>query len=200
MSDDQGHTTNAFPSSPTVLVAIWLFAYTIISGVALYSAFANGFIVKYDELPEINSPFFYKESFIAIYAAGIGSVITTLLGFLDHASIRKDFDTAFVPWYFIRPVIGIALGLVFYFVLRGGFLVLDAGTGIGDTEPFSPWAIAAISALVGMFSKNAVEKLRELFNTLFQTKAEMSDNLYKSLPEHLQDAIKPYLGDGKENK
>ena len=200
MNNDQAQTPRAFPSSPTVLVGIWLFAYAIVSGIALYSAFGDGFLVKYAKLPELESSYFYRESFIAIYAAGIGSVITTLLGFLDHASIKKDFDTAFVPWYFIRPLLGMALGLVFYFVLRGGFLVLETGTGIGDSKPFSLWAIAAISSLVGMFSKNAVEKLRELFNTLFQTKAEMSDDLYKSLPEDLQIAIKPYLSEGKENK
>ena len=51
-------------------------------------------------------------------------MITTILGYLEHASYRKNFSRAFVPWYIGRPIMGMLLGLVFYFVIKGGLWAL----------------------------------------------------------------------------
>ena len=59
---------------------------------------------------------------------------------------------------------GVAMAMLFYFVLRGG--LLSAGTSAGDISLFG---IAAVSGLVGLFSRQAGDKLEELFNTLFRT-------------------------------
>ncbi len=53
--------------------------------------------------------------------------------------------------------------------------------------------MAAVGSLVGLFSKNAVEKLRELFNTLFQTEDALSTELLSRLPPDLKKAVGPYL-------
>ena len=189
-----------FPSVSTVIVGLWVLLFTILCGIALYLSFGSGFILKYKYITHIGTPWFFKESFIAIYAAGIGSSITTFLGYLDHASIKKDFDRAYIPWYFVRPVIGMTLGLIFYFILRGGLFVMELGTDESSMQPFNLWSIAAVSALVGLFSKNAVEKLRELFNTLFQTQDEMNADILDSLPDDLKKQVQPYLTTKKKAK
>lgn len=53
------------------------------------------------------------------------------------------------------------MALVFYFVIRGGFLTPQVAA-----EETSPYGFAALAGLVGMFSDPAMEKLREVFGTL----------------------------------
>jgi hypothetical protein len=64
------------------------------------------------------------------------------------------------------------LGLLFYFVVRAGLLSADAGS-------VSPYGIVAFGALAGWFSKQATNKLAEVFETLFRTEkaAELKDRL-----------------------
>jgi hypothetical protein len=67
-------------------------------------------------------------------------------------------------WYLLRLSIGLALALVFYFAIRGGLLSVS-----GEAEQINPYGIAAIAGLVGLFSKQATDKLRETFDTIFAT-------------------------------
>lgn len=57
-----------------------------------------------------------------------------------------------------------SLALVFYFVIRGGFL-----STTGGAQDINPYGIAALAGLVGMFSKQATDKLSEVFGTLFRS-------------------------------
>ena len=59
-----------------------------------------------------------------------------------------------------------ALAVVVYLVLRGGFL-----TGVSSSN-LNPYGFVAMAALVGLFSKQATNKLDELFSTMFRTDAE----------------------------
>lgn len=63
-----------------------------------------------------------------------------------------------------------SLALVFYFVIRGGFL-----TTSGGAKDINPYGIAALAGLVGMFSKQATDKLSEVFGTLFRAAAGEGD-------------------------
>lgn len=67
-------------------------------------------------------------------------------------------------WYLLRLSIGLALALIFYFAIRGGLLSVT-----GEAEQINPYGIAAIAGLVGLFSKQATDKLRETFDTVFAT-------------------------------
>lgn len=101
---------------------------------------------------------------ICMLSAAIGSSITTVMGYLKHASDQKDFDPAYSAWYIGRPVTGALLGLLFYFILRGGFIAL----GTNSSTQFDDFALAGAGGLVGLFSKNALEKLREIFDVIFR--------------------------------
>jgi hypothetical protein len=56
------------------------------------------------------------------------------------------------------------LALVFYFAIRGGFL-----STTGGAKDINPYGIAALAGMVGMFSKQATDKLSEVFSTLFRS-------------------------------
>ena len=105
---------------------------------------------------------------IAILMGVIGSMIHALTSFADYAGNRR-LAKSWIPWYVVRPVIGSGLALFFYVVFRGGLLT---GSSTSDINPFG---IAAIGGLAGMFSKQATDKLSEVFSTMFKTTTGVGD-------------------------
>jgi hypothetical protein len=58
-----------------------------------------------------------------------------------------------------------------------------------------------VGALVGLFSKEAIEKLRELFNTLFSTKKSVEQSILDRLPLDLKQQVLSYMSStGHEKK
>ena len=114
--------------------------------------------------------------FITVVAAGaIGSLVHCLTSFADYVgnrTLRRSW-----LWYLVlRTPIGIALALLFYVVLRGGLIAptLSSAAPNGDSKShawtlLNPYGLAAIAAMAGMFSKQATDKLSEVFDTLFKT-------------------------------
>ncbi len=99
--------------------------------------------------------------FITVIVAGaLGSLIHVLTSFADYVGNRQ-LGKNWIWWLVLRTPIGIALAVMLYLVLRGG---LASQTTITTNTPY---AAAAISALAGMFSKQATDKLKEIFETLF---------------------------------
>jgi hypothetical protein len=100
---------------------------------------------------------------LVIVAGVLGSFVHGATSLADYLG-NDCFNRKWTWFYLLRPVIGMALALVFYFVIRGGFLT----TNVGATD-INPYGIAALAGLVGMFSKQATDKLSEVFSTLFKS-------------------------------
>jgi hypothetical protein len=100
---------------------------------------------------------------IVAVVGALGSYIHLATSFADFMGNRQ-FVSSWMWWYLVRPFIGTALALVLYFAVRGGLITGNAGA-----ENLSPYGIAAIAGLAGMFSKQAADKLREVFEDLFKT-------------------------------
>ncbi len=98
---------------------------------------------------------------LVIVTSALGSYVHTVSSFAIYAGNRR-LDPSWLVWYFLRPAISAALALIFYFALRAG---LFSGT-IAD-QTVNPFGVAAISGMVGMFSKQATEKLSRIFDTIF---------------------------------
>lgn len=62
-------------------------------------------------------------------SGALGAFIQIAGSFTFHFG-RRDFDKAWISWYFIRPFIGAALALGFYFLLRGGLINVNADARI----------------------------------------------------------------------
>ncbi|MGH1540165.1 MAG: hypothetical protein ACRBHB_07065 [Arenicella sp.] len=163
----------SFPSPATKTVALWLIIITVVS---LLGVFFGLWLHGKPPIAFQEFRFFASstsielvEAYIAMMAAAVGSCVTTILAYIRHASNKRDFRVSYVPWYLARPAMGVLLGLIFYFVIKGGLIVLvEPGEGGAKIESLNPWGVAGLGSLVGMFSKQAVEKLREVFNTMFQ--------------------------------
>ncbi len=110
---------------------------------------------------------------LVIVAGILGSFIHGATSLADYIG-NDAFNRRWTWFYLLRPVIGMALALVFYFVIRGGFLT----TNVGATD-INPYGIAALAGLVGMFSKQATDKLSEVFSTLFKSGSGEGDEKRK---------------------
>jgi len=102
---------------------------------------------------------------IVMLCGFLGSLIYSLRSFFWYAG-NRNLVVSWLALYALVPVVGAMLAVVFYVVLRGG--LFSSATTISDTSPFG---FAAVAALVGMFTNQAAEKLRTVFETLM-TKAE----------------------------
>ena len=98
---------------------------------------------------------------LVVLSSALGSYVHSAVSFTDYVGNRL-LARSWIWWYLLRVMVGASLALLFYFVIRGGFL--SAGTNSSDINPYG---IAAISGLVGLFSKQATDKLSEVFDTAF---------------------------------
>jgi hypothetical protein len=118
---------------------------------------------------------------LVIITGGLGSFIHAATSFVDYVGNRK-FIRSWILWYLLRPLIGSVLALVLYVAMRGGLLSATAGS-----SDVSPFGVTAVAFLAGMFSKQATDKLSELFSTLFKTSdagdAARSDKLDSTAPK-----------------
>ena len=79
---------------------------------------------------------------------------------------KKKFKAEWTPWYLTRPFTGAILALLFYLLLRGGFLQ-QANVNTGGF-----YGIIGLAGLFGLFSKQALDKLSDIFNVVFASEKD----------------------------
>ncbi len=112
---------------------------------------------------------------IAAVMGLLGSLIYCITSFTSYIGSNR-FVARWTLWYLLRPIIGIPLAIILYLALRGGVLTWGS-----DVESINQYGIAAICGLVGMFSRQTIDKLREVFENLFSlnNEDERADKLKK---------------------
>lgn len=106
---------------------------------------------------------------IILLAGALGGLLHSLRSLVWYVGNRK-FYKSWIPTYLLQPLIGALISTVFYLVIRGGFF--SAESRPSDT---SPYGFAAVGALVGMFSVQAILKLKAVFETLLMPAAHGKD-------------------------
>jgi len=111
--------------------------------------------------------------FLVVVASAIGSFIAVATSFTTYLGNERLY-TRWIWWYILRLPVGIALAVLFYLAVRGGFFTSTASEA--DVNPFG---VAALGGLVGMFSKQAADKLQDVFAQLFNSSrdSERGDKL-----------------------
>ena len=103
---------------------------------------------------------------LVVIVGALGSFIHSATSFADYVGNRKFVDS-WMWWYLLRPFVGSALALALYFVVRAGLLGLRGGDA-SPTESLSSYGVATLAAMSGLFSKQATDKLEEVFTTFFR--------------------------------
>lgn len=93
-------------------------------------------------------------------AGALGSLVHALRSLYWYVGNRA-LVWSWLAKYILLPFIGSTLAFVFYFVLRAGLFSPQA-----TVEEASPFGFAALAGLIGMFSDQAAEKLKEVAATL----------------------------------
>ncbi len=96
---------------------------------------------------------------VALYAGMLGGFLhasASLSVYMAH----RSFSGSWLIWYLLRPWQGAVVGWAMYVITRAGLI---SGSD-GDINPFG---VAALGLLGGWFSKDAMEKMKEVFQTLF---------------------------------
>jgi len=88
-----------------------------------------------------------------------------LRSFVWYVGNRK-LERSWIPSYLLRPFIGAVIGVVFYLVIRGGFYSPENTSGQSN-----PFIFIALACITGMFSEQAISKLKEVAEALL-TKPE----------------------------
>lgn len=138
------------------------------------------------------APWLNREQWMILLAAsagGVGAFLHAAHSFITYVGNRRLRGAWF--WFYVyRPPIGASLGIVFYFVVRAGFMSGSAGE-------MSPYGVVALGVLAGWFSKQATNKLAEVFDTLFRTaqQNEDRDQLTEQPREFKLESVQAEWGD-----
>jgi hypothetical protein len=107
---------------------------------------------------------------IVMFAGALGGLVHTLRSFYWYAGCRR-LVLSWTGFYITQPILGATLATVFYLVVRGGFF--SPQSEISDTSPFG---FAALAALIGMFTEQASEKLKQIAENLFAIAPKGADH------------------------
>lgn len=172
-------TTNRLGTPPLALgVGLYLLAAIGLLGTLLFSAFPSP--DEIDRIARVNedgTPVPFPESIdlllLIVVVGALGATLHALTSLVEFVG-NDQFEPSWTMWYVVRPIVGSLLSVLFYFVSRG-----VSGVIAGADEFYT---IVAVAGLVGMFSKQALYKLSELFDVLFKN----------SLEEKLDDKLVPH--------
>jgi hypothetical protein len=106
---------------------------------------------------------------VAGLAGALGGLLHSLRSIARYVGERQ-LRWSWVLFYACLPFVAAILALLFYFLLRGGLISAQ-----GTSKDISPYGIAAVSSLVGLFSDEAVEMLKKVFSNIFAKVPQGSD-------------------------
>jgi hypothetical protein len=139
--------------------------------------------------------------FTVMMAGAVGSLTHTLTSFGDYVG-NRELSTNWIWFLVLRIPVGITLAILFYFIIRGGLLIPTVQVQQQQSDPHvatlqvNPYSIAAFSALAGMFSKQATDKLTAVFDAAFALKKPVDRQTALGSSQPLQ-TIPPQLTKGK---
>ena len=106
---------------------------------------------------------------IVALAGGLGGLIHSGRSLYEYTGSRT-LRRSWLLMYLSLPFIGSALAVVFYVILRGGLIT-------GSSVQANFFGFAAVAALVGLFSPEAMEKLKQVFSTILAPAQQGRDRL-----------------------
>jgi hypothetical protein len=102
--------------------------------------------------------------FIVVALAGaLGGLVYALRSLTWYAG-NRNLKYSWMMTYYLQPIVGAGLATITYVVLRGGLVV---ATTQASPDVVNPFGFAAFGALVGLFSAQAAEWLKRIFEQVF---------------------------------
>jgi hypothetical protein len=89
----------------------------------------------------------------------LGAMGHVLRSFFKYVG-ERGLLWSWIPQYFLIPFVGSILATITYILLRAGLI---GGSSTGAVPEGNTWGFAAVATLVGLFSAQAAEKLKDVF-------------------------------------
>lgn len=102
---------------------------------------------------------------VAALSGGAGGAVYASWAVVWHIE-KADFEEHYVLWYFLRPFIGLGLGVIVVLLVLGGLLILTVNTGTGSPNLYG---VAGVAALTGIAQARIIFKLDDLAKNLFSS-------------------------------
>jgi hypothetical protein len=109
------------------------------------------------------------------FSGALGGLIHAIRSVSIYVGTRT-LRWSWVAYYMLLPLVGVLGGTLFYVILRAGLFSPST-----EVEQASPFGFAAVAGLVGLFSQQAMEKLRDLAGQIF-TQTKPSRDHYEDGP------------------
>ena len=122
---------------------------------------------------------------IVIVVGALGSLIHVLRSFYWYVG-NRSLRSSWLLMYFLLPFNGAGLALLFFLIVRGGL-----STQTPPTQSTLD-GYAALAALVGMFSQQAMNKLKQIAESFFNPAEKGKDQALASSPK--LTAVQPPQG------
>ncbi|QDU65415.1 hypothetical protein [Engelhardtia mirabilis] len=110
---------------------------------------------------------------MVMWMGALGGLAHLLTSFAKYVGYRR-LQRSWLIYYLFLPIQGAALAVIVYLVLRVGILA-PSGLSDGGSANLNLVGIYAFAGLTGLFSKVALDKLAEVFQTAFRTRAVAED-------------------------
>ena len=91
-------------------------------------------------------------------AGAFGGVTYCLRGIYLSVSVRKDWDSTWLTWYYLRPFVSAITGTVSYVFIRAGLLVLEASRQPNSTT----LGFLALAFIAGLNVDRFITRLEDL--------------------------------------
>jgi len=126
---------------------------------------------------------------LMVLVGALGAILHGLRSFSWYVGNRQ-LVWSWIPMYFILPFIGAATSTVFYLIIRGGLMS-------GATESNNVFGLMALGTLVGLFSQQALEKLKKISEGIFTSTPTGKDSRPEKPPLKV-DKVSPQEGQGNQ--
>jgi hypothetical protein len=126
----------------------------------------------------------------------IGALGSNLHGLISLSGYigNKTYEGSWFLWYILRPFAGAILSFLFYLTIMAGFFNQITTQG----EFFT---IVALSGLVGLFSKQALNKLSDLFDFIFTSNKdkELKDKMTANPTPEIKTIVPDKIDKGSDD-
>ncbi len=101
---------------------------------------------------------------LIVLAGAVGGTLHGMTSLAEHSG-RRTLKHGWGPYYVGLPVTGAGMALAIYYILRGGIAGFSVSNATAPEATYLAWAV-----LAGLFSSNALDKLGDVFDALFQSR------------------------------
>lgn len=105
---------------------------------------------------------------LVVLSGALGGLVHDMRSYIYFVG-NRDLVNSWIAFYVVQPFLGGGLAALFYMVVRAGFFT---GNNLSSANDFG---FFATGSLVGLFSEQALEKLKEVAATLFAEAPKAKD-------------------------